>query len=83
MATGDFARLIQPRIRNHKCESCGESNWDVVEDANGEEPFLVVRPPGGVLGDPPNGIRTLVTVCKNCFYYRTYVIPGAGPESIN
>ncbi len=78
MAVGDFERLIRPKITNPKCESCGQTNWDVVEDAAGEEPFLACRTPGGSLGTPPNGIRTLITVCKNCFYYRTYVIPGGG-----
>lgn len=75
MAAGDFVKLIQPKITNHKCQSCGQNDWNLVEEANGEEPFIVARPLTGGFNLPPNGFRSLLLICNNCFFVRTYVVP--------
>src|SRR3712207_4917565 len=47
MARGDFVKFIQPKVTNHLCQSCGQNDWNLVEEANGEEPFILARPLAG------------------------------------
>jgi hypothetical protein len=81
MAEGDFTALIQSRVTNHACESCGQNNWNLIEEANGEERFILARPLAGGFNLPPNGFRSLLLICHNCYYVRTYIIPH--PPSVS
>lgn len=75
MAAGDFAKLIQPRVTNKNCESCGSLAWDVIEETPSGEPIFVTRPNSAEAPLNLIGFRTILMICQNCRYYRTYAIP--------
>lgn len=74
MPKGDFDR-IAPKIKNPTCHSCGDNDWDIVDDVNGEFPFLTTRRADGNFVMPPNGWPLTMMVCKHCGHIRLYVVP--------
>ncbi|MDX0329295.1 hypothetical protein GOC48_03835 [Sinorhizobium meliloti] len=63
------------KVKNNKCESCGENNWQAVEEMQGHYPSIVALSKDGAFSIPPKHFRTLLLVCNSCHYTRTYAVP--------
>lgn len=73
MAKGDFNAKVRGNIKTVKCESCGKSDWRLIEEGEqGATPVIVNRFQDGSLAPGETGTPVILAVCESCRYIRIY-----------